>query len=740
MVNSVVLKVHEAHKHDVGHCRARIDERTRKVLGADKGDIIEIIGRSGRSTSARVFVLYPEEENKGIIRIDSLIRKNANTSLGEKVEVRKAVPKPATSVTIAPVIPEKKMVSYPRGIETYIKARLKDRPLCRHDVIRIEGLTIGGGTGLSFFFVENCKPKGITIVIDNTMIIVKEEGTTGKDIEKRVSYEDIGGLSDKVERVREIIELPLRHPELFNRLGIDPPKGVLLYGPPGTGKTLIAKAVANEANVNFFPIGGPEIMDKFYGGSEEKLRERFERAKSNSPAILFIDEVDSIAPRRDDVTGDVEKRVVSQLLNLMDGLTERGNLIVIGATNRIDAIDPALRRPGRFDREIEIGVPDKKGRKEILQIHTRGMPIDINIKDELLDEIADLTHGYVGADLAALTREAGMVALRRYIPDIDLDTPIPIEILEKMQVTRDDFRIALKNVQPSLLREVITETPKIRFSDIGGLDEIKQILKESVELPLKNPALFKRFGIKQPRGILLYGPPGTGKTMIAKAIATESHVNFISVKGPEIFSKWVGESEKAIRKIFRKALQSAPCIVFFDEIDAITRRRGLNTDSGVSERVIDQLLTSMDNIDSSKNVVVIGATNRPDLIDAAILRIGRFDKRILVQPPDPAERLEIFKIHTKNMPLNEDVNLVDLASKTEGYVGADIEAICREAALNSLRSKEAEVRSEDFNYALKIIKPSVSKEIVEHYESIMKELESGISKRKKDDIGLIYHR
>ncbi|MEM3969559.1 MAG: CDC48 family AAA ATPase, partial [Thermofilum sp.] len=534
----------------------------------------------------------------------------------------------------------------------------------------------------------------------------------------RVTYDDIGDLEEAKQKIREMVELPLRHPELFKRLGIDPPKGILLYGPPGTGKTLLAKAVANETDAYFIAINGPEIMSKFYGESEQRLREIFEEAKEHAPAIIFIDEIDAIAPKREEVTGEVEKRVVAQLLALMDGLEARGDVIVIGATNRPNAVDPALRRPGRFDREIEIGIPDKRGRLEILKVHTRSMPL---AKDVDLEKLAEITHGYVGADIAALCREAAMKALRRVLPKIDLEREeIPVEVLETIEVTMEDFMNAYREITPSALREIEVEVPTVRWTDIGGLEEVKQQLREAVEWPLKYPDSFRRLGIDPPKGILLYGPPGTGKTLLAKAVATESEANFVSIKGPEVFSKWVGESERAVRELFRKARQVAPSIIFIDEIDALAPMRGLvSTDSGVTERVVSQLLTEIDGLERLEGVVVIAATNRPDIIDPALLRPGRFDRLIYVPPPDEKARLEILKVHTRNMPLAEDVDLLEIAKKTEGYTGADIEVLVREAGLLALRENINidKVYARHFEEALKKVKPSLTQDIIKFYEA-----------------------
>ncbi|MDH4221521.1 MAG: CDC48 family AAA ATPase, partial [Candidatus Bathyarchaeota archaeon] len=536
-------------------------------------------------------------------------------------------------------------------------------------------------------------------------------------------YEDIGGLHEEIQRIREMVELPLRHPELFQRLGIEPPKGVLLHGPPGCGKTLLARAVANESEANFYSINGPEIMSKFYGESEARLREMFQKAQKNSPSIIFIDELDAMAPKREEVTGEVERRVVAQLLALMDGLEGRGNLIVVGATNRPEALDPALRRPGRFDREIEIGVPDKQARHEILQIHTRGMPL---AEDVDLKKLTEITHGYTGADLAALGRETAMKALRRYLPEINLEEErVPPNVLEKMEVRMEDFSNAYREITPTAMREVYIEVPAVHWTDIGGLENVKEELIEAVEWPLKNPDIFKRMGIRPPKGILLYGPPGCGKTLLARAVATESEANFITIKGPEVFSKWVGESEKAIREVFRKARMAAPAVIFFDEFDSLVPRRGMGyADSGVTERVISQLLTEMDGIITLEDVVVLAATNRPDIVDPAILRPGRFDRLIYVPEPDQKTRLEIFKIYTKDMPLTKDVDLSQLATTTKSYSGADIEALCREAALNALRTdiKAKEVGLDDFKKATEKIGPTIRPGMEAWYKGFMEQV------------------
>ncbi len=581
MADSVTLRVAKAiHQSEVGLGRARVDSKTRKDLNVEVGDFIEIVGK--RTTAAKVFRVAQEDEGKAIIRIDGMVRSNAGVSIGEKVTVQKSDTQPAIKVVVAPKIPTGKRVRFGPGVEELFKKGLINRSLVKGDDITIPNIALMGG--LLPFVVISTQPAGVVIVGGHTELVVKTEPmetVAEKTTSSSITYDDVGGLEDELQRVREIIELPLKHPELFDRLGIDPPKGVLLYGPPGTGKTLIAKAVANEAGANFYSIQGPEIMSKYYGQSEEKLREKFEEAEKNAPSIIFIDEIDSIAPKREEVTGETERRVVAQMLTLMDGLGGRGQVIVIGATNREDAIDPALRRPGRFDREIEIGVPTKDGRMEILQIHTRGMPLE---EDVDLDRLASSTHGFVGADIAALAREAAMKCLGRFVPDFELDKPVPSELLEKMRVTNRDFVEALREIEPSAMREVLVEIPQVSWEDVGGLEDIKLLLKEMIELPLEAPQRFKRLGIRPARGVLLYGPPGTGKTLLARAVANECKVNFISIKGPEIMSKWVGESEKAIRQIFKKAKQVAPCIVFLDEIDAIAPRRGMGSDSNCDRK------------------------------------------------------------------------------------------------------------------------------------------------------------
>ncbi|MEM2874251.1 MAG: CDC48 family AAA ATPase [Candidatus Nanoarchaeia archaeon] len=735
----VKLKVAEAQQDDVNKGIVRIDSQVMKELGIQQGSIIEIEG--ARKTAAVAGRAFPSDIGLAIIRMDGLTRKNAGTSIGEYVSVRPIEIKPALSVAIAPAQKGMFIQAHP----DIFKRALLGRAVSKGDIISLGGtkrrrvtmtgnpffddifkimdeeFSLGLGFGIDIkYVVVSTNPKEAVLITEDTEVEVLPEAVELKE-EKipEVTYEDIGGLQEELKKVREMIELPLKHPELFETLGVQPPKGVLLYGPPGTGKTLIAKAVANEASAHFMSVAGPEIMNKFVGEAEKRLRDIFMEAEKNAPAIIFIDEIDAIAPKREESYGEVERRVVAQLLALMDGLKSRGRVIVIAATNRPDALDPALRRGGRFDREIEIGVPNKEGRLEILKIHTRNMPIS---KDVDLKELASVTHGFVGADLEGLCKEAAMAALRRMLPQFQLELKdkerIPQEILEKLRVTKADFKEALKLVRPSAMREVLIETPKVKWSDIGGLESVKQEMKEAVEWPLKNPEAFKRLGIRPPRGVLLYGPPGCGKTLIAKAVAAESQANFIYVKGPEIISKWVGESEKAIREIFKKARQVAPSIIFFDEIDSIASKRGNVSDAKVTERVVDQLLTEMDGLEEMADVVVLAATNRPELVDPALLRPGRFDRFLLVPPPDEATRLEILKVHLKNMP-TEKLDLVEMAKRLEGYSGADIEAICREAAMLALREdiKAKVVKKAHFEQALEKVRPSLSKRDIDRYIS-----------------------
>ncbi len=711
-MSEIQLRVGDARQRDVGRGIARIDQKTMQRLGLSAGDVIEICGK--RTTSAIAWPAYSEDQNRDLLRVDGFTRKNAGVSINEYVIVRGAKVKPALSITLAPV---DMRLNVDEDFTNFVRNRLMERTLVEGDTTLVMML----GHAIPFTTTKT-RPHGIVKVTAETKLtILNEPAPEGKGL-PRTTYEDVGGLHEEIQRVREMVELPLRHPELFQRLGIEPPKGVLLHGPPGCGKTLLARAVANESEATFFSINGPEIMSKFYGESEARLREIFQQAQQNAPSIIFIDELDAIAPKREEVTGEVERRVVAQLLALMDGLSGRGNVIVIGATNRPSALDPALRRPGRFDREIEIGVPDKQGRNEILQIHTRGMPL---ADDFDLKKLADMTHGYTGADLSSLGRETAMKALRRYLPQINLEEErVPPSVLEKMTVTMEDFVNAYKEITPTAMREVYIEVPTVHWEDIGGLEEVEEDLREAVEWPLKTPEIFTRLGIKPPKGILLYGPPGAGKTLLAKAVATESAANFITIKGPEIFSKWVGESEKAIREVFRKARMAAPAVIFFDEIDSLVPRRGLGfSDSGVSERVISQLLTEMDGIVTLEDIVIIAATNRPDMVDPAVLRPGRFDRLIYVPEPDDKSKLQIFKIYTKNMPLSKEVELPQLVTAARYYSGADIEALCREAAMVALRKdvNTKEVTLADFAEARKRIGPSITPDMEKWYKSFMQQ-------------------
>jgi transitional endoplasmic reticulum ATPase len=707
------LRVGDAKQRDVGRGIARIDQKTMKKLGISAGDVVEIRGK--RTTAAIAWPAYSEDQNKDIIRIDGFSRKNAGVAMNEYVIVIPGKVKDATSIVLAPI---DMRLNVDQDFTNFVKNRLMERTFVEGDSTLVMML----GHAIPFTITKT-RPHGIVrMTYDTSLQILNEPAPEARGM-PRTTYEDIGGLHEEIQRIREMVELPLRHPELFQRLGIEPPKGVLLHGPPGCGKTLLARAVANESEANFFSINGPEIMSKFYGESEARLREIFEQAEKNSPGIIFIDELDAIAPKREEVTGEVERRVVAQLLALMDGLAGRGNVIVIGATNRVNALDPALRRPGRFDREIEIGVPDKNARHEILQIHTRGMPL---AEDVDLEKLSNMTHGYTGADLAALGRETAMKALRRYLPEINLEEErVPPSVLEKMEVNMEDFFNAYKEITPTAMREVYIEVPVVHWSEIGGLEDVKEELREAVEWPLRNPEVFSRMGIRPPKGILLFGPPGCGKTLLARAVATESEANFVTIKGPEVFSKWVGESEKAIREVFRKGRMAAPAVIFFDEFDSLVPRRGMGYgDSGVTSRVISQLLTEMDGVIALEDVVVIAATNRPDIVDPAVLRPGRFDRLIYVPDPDEKARLEIFKIYTKDMPLTGDVDLAQLARMTNNYSGADIQSLCREAAMNALRReiKAKEVALSHFRNAMEKVGPTISSDMESWYKSFMKQV------------------
>ena len=723
--NVVSLRVAEAEQSDVGRKIARIDPDVAQQLVISAGDALEL-SSLGKKTTVLHWPAKERDRGKGLVRIDGNLRNRLDVGINDSVEIKKVQAKNAQTVTLAPTEPLRIV-----GAEGYLGEYLLGSLLSTGDTIPIS--IMGQRVDL---VVISTKPSGPVLITDSTEMIVSEESAKAVQVAKEggvpsISYEDIGGVRNEISRVREMIELPLRHPELFKRLGVEAPKGVLLYGPPGTGKTLLAKAVAHETNANFYTIGGPEIMSKYYGESEEKLRNIFKNAEEKAPSIIFIDEIDSIAPKREEVTGEVERRIVAQLLSLMDGMSTRGKVVVIGATNRINAIDPALRRPGRFDREIEIGVPDKEGRLEILQIHTRGMPLD---KDVELEKIASKSHGFVGADLQSLAKEAAIRALRKVLPEIDLTAEsIPSDTLRKIIVTMDDFMNVLQEMEPSALREVFVEVPNVTWNDIGGLADVKQELQEAVEWPLKYQSLFTHSDAVPPKGILLYGPPGTGKTLIAKAAAHESEANFISIKGPELLSKWVGESEKGVREVFRKARGAAPCIVFFDEIDSIAPTRGgAGGDSHVTERLISQLLTELDGLEILTNVVVIAATNRPDIIDPALLRPGRFDRLLYVPPPEKESRVQVLKIHTTKKPLADDVKLDVLAGQTEGYTGADISALASAAVMLALREhvakykdpKEAERTKEElkihmshFEEAMKKIRP-LSKQEIDMYKNI----------------------
>ena len=747
--NEIKLRVGEVPpnaQQDVGKGVIRIDSKIMEELGVREGDGAIVEG--DRETAGVVARSYPADKGLGIARMDGYMRKNAGTSLGESVKVRPADVEEADKVVLAPAEEGVMMqVSNPN----YFKRGLGGRILMKGDIVvpgsnrdmspgLFDEFMGGGADNMRFGFgdlklsVVNTKPKGAVKITDATEIEMKQQAVEPSKTEvsvPEVTYEDIGGLDEEVQKVREMIELPLKHPEVFQQLGINAPSGVLLHGPPGTGKTLLAKAVANEADATFLSIDGPEIMSKYYGESEKQLREKFEEAQEGAPAIIFIDEIDAIAPKRGDSGGEVERRVVSTLLSEMDGLQERENVIVIAATNRPDSIDSALRRGGRFDREIEIGVPNSEGRKEIMQVHTRNMPMDDDID---LDDIADMTHGYVGADLEALCKEAAMSVIRGVLPEIDMDEEIPSEVLEKLVVDRDAMIEGMRMVEPSQMREVMVEVPDTSWEEIGGLEDTKERLREMVEWPQKYPERFERMGIDVPKGILLYGMPGTGKTMLAKAVASESDSNFISIKGPEVFSKYVGESEESVREIFKKARQVAPCILFIDEIDAIAPRRGgRSSDSAVGDRVVNQLLTELDGIEALEGVTVIAATNRPDMIDPAIMRTGRVDRSVEIPIPDTEARKRIFSVHTDDMPLADDVNLDKLAQEADTFVGSDIESVCREAGMNALRSdtESDKVTMADFEEAMKNTRPTATDENVDHYRKMterMRDLE------KEEDI------
>ena len=696
------MRVAEAKQRDIGKKRARIGPDAMDYLKVSPGDVIQITGK--KSTCAIVWPSDEDEKYPDTIRIDGQTRNNTDVGLNDTVTIKKIVTKPAKSITLSPV---SDTVTVDKEFSDFVKNRLKGLPLSHGDEISV--MILGNAMN---FKISKISPKGVIRIERATTLTILSEKSDDKKF--RITYEEVGGLRSEIKVMREIVELPLRHPELFVRLGIEPHSGVLLYGPPGCGKTLLAKVLASESDANMFSINGPEIMNKYYGETEAKLRDIFKEAKENSPSMIFIDEIDAIAPKREEAYGDVEKRVVAQLLALMDGLTDRGNVIVLGATNRPDSVDPALRRPGRFDREMEISVPNADGRLEVMEIHTRGMPIasDVNLK-----VLSSELNGYTGADMKSLCREAAMRSIRRYLPEIDLETEkIPARVLQSMEVKLIDFYDAMREVVPTAMREFYVERSKVYWDDVGGLDNAKKTLEENLIIAMINPEKFSKMGIKPPKGALLYGPPGCGKTLLARALATESSGNMILVRGSEILSKWVGESEKAIREIFRKAKSASPCVIIFDELDSLAKFKS-GEESGSGETVLSQLLTEMEDGISSR-VVVVGISNRPDMIDGSILRTGRLDLRIFIQPPDERGRFDIIKILTDSMPLSSDVNLKEIAVATQNYSGADLAALCREAAVNAMQNNNAKISSADFAAGLKQIKPSITNEVEAWYEKI----------------------
>ena len=711
------MRVGEAKQRDIGKKRARIGPDAMDYLQVTPGDVIQINAR--KSTCAIVWPTDEDEKYPDTIRIDGQTRKNLEVSLSEIVEIKKISTKPAKSVTLMPVVDQ---VTVDKEFTDFVKNRLKGLPLSQSDEISV--MILGNAMD---FKIEKISPKGVVRIERTTNLTILSE--ISEDKKSRITYEQVGGLQEEIKVMREIVELPLRHPELFVRLGIEPHSGILLYGPPGCGKTLLAKVLASESEATMYAINGPEIMNKYYGETEAKLRDIFKEAKENSPSMIFIDEIDAIAPKREEAYGDVEKRVVAQLLALMDGLTDRGNVVVLGATNRPDSVDPALRRPGRFDREMEISVPNADGRLEVMQIHTRGMPIadDVNLKS-----LAAELHGYTGADMKSLCREAAIRSIRRYLPEIDLETEkIPAKILQSMEVMIIDFYDAMHEVIPTAMREFYVERSKVFWEDVGGLEESKRTLQDNLIVAMNDPGKFSKMGIKPPRGALLYGPPGCGKTILARALATESGGNMILVRGPEILSKWVGESEKAIREIFRKAKAASPCVIIFDELDSLAKMKNEEGGGGgIGENILSQMLTEMEEGTSSR-VVVIGITNRPDLIDNSMLRTGRLDLNVFVNPPDEKGRLEIIKILTDSMPLSKDVDLHEISVATQSYSGADLASLCREAAVEAMQNNAKEISSKDFAAGLKNIRPSITKDVEIWYEKV-KEGASSIIPREAD--------
>jgi len=705
------MQIGEAKQRDVGKKRARIGPDAMDFLKVTPGDIIEVMG--SRSSCAVVWPVDEDEKVPDIIRVDGQTRKNVGASLNDIVKIRKVTSKIAKTVSITPL---NDSVTVDREFTDFVKNRLKGLPITHGDEISV--MILGNSMD---FKITKTTPKGVVKIDRSTNLNISTDTSVDRKI--RVTYEEVGGLRHEVKAMREIVELPLKHPELFSRLGIEPHSGILLYGPPGCGKTLLAKVLASESEANMFPINGPEIMNKYYGETEAKLRDIFKEAKDNSPSIIFIDEIDAIAPKREEAYGDVEKRVVAQLLALMDGLNERGNVIVLGATNRPDSVDPALRRPGRFDREFEISVPNEDGRLEILLIHTNGMPVsdDVDLKD-----LASELHGYTGADIKSLCREAAMKSIRRYLPEIDLETEkIPSEVLQSMQIKLIDFYDAMHEVIPTAMREFYVERPKVWWKDVGGLDETKKTLTDNLIIAMKEPTKFTKMGIRPPKGALIYGPPGCGKTLLGRALATETGANMILVRGPEILSKWLGESEKAIREIFRKAKASSPCVVIFDELDSLARYK--SGEGGAGETILSQLLTEMEEGTSSR-VVVVGITNRPDILDNALVRTGRLDLVLYVPPPDEKGRLETIKILTKKMPLANDVKLQEIAVATQNYTGADLAALCREAAVLAMRNNASKISSQDFANSLKQVSPSITKEIDQWYNTIRQSISNVVPK------------